>query len=95
MIEHIVLVEVPADAEPHRQEIVAEFRGFAGGIEGVISASAGTDFSGRCEPYSIAAVIRLESREALDGYSRHPDHKRLVALFEELGCRRIVADFEG
>lgn len=95
MIEHIVLVAVPKDVGLElRQQIIASFRSFAGRIEGVVDADAGEDFSGRCDPYSIAAAVRLRDRAALDAYATHPAHVELVRLLDELGARRLVADFE-
>jgi hypothetical protein len=94
MIEHLVLVEIPPIAEPHREEIIHTFQSFDGKIPGVVWSTAGSDFSGRCQPYSVAAVVRLVDREALAAYGTHPAHLALVAMFEELGCRRIVADYE-
>ena len=70
------------------------FRSFRDAIPGVRSAVAGTDFNGRCKPYTLAAVLEIETREALLAYGSHPAHQRLVALLDELGCKRIVADFE-
>jgi hypothetical protein len=94
MIEHIVLVEIPESAETSRQEIIDTFCAFSSVIPGVVSATCGSDFSGRCPPYSVAAVIRIDSRAALDVYQSHPAHRHLIALFDELGCNRIVADYE-
>lgn len=94
MIEHIVLIELPEAAESHRSEIIRTLHSFAGIIEGVVSSHAGTDFSGRCTPYSVVAVLEIESTEALDAYAVHPAHRKLIALFDRLGCRRMVADFE-
>ena len=94
MIEHLVLVEIPESAEPHREELAGMFRAFQASVPGVVSSVAATDFSGRCAPYSLVAVLRIDSREALAGYAIHPKHKRLIARLDELGCVRIVADIE-
>lgn len=94
MIQHIVLVEVPQEAESRRDEIVQLFQSFPGKIPGVVDVVAGNDFSGRCKPYSIAAIVHIDTREHLDGYATHPAHQALLELLEEIGARRIVADFD-
>lgn len=94
MIEHIVLIEVPEEAQLRREEIIQKFKTLKGAVPGVVQSTAGTDFSGRCLPYTMAALVEFEGREALAGYDGHPAHQDILDLLQELGCNRIVADFE-
>ncbi|HEV3312758.1 MAG TPA: Dabb family protein [Chloroflexota bacterium] len=94
MIEHIVLVRLPEEAQVHAEQIIRMFRDFKGVVPGLTDCVSGADFSRRCAPYSIAASLRFENREALDAYQVHPDHLALVKLLNHIGSQRMVADFE-
>lgn len=94
MIEHIVLVQLPGAAQGRREQVIRMFRDFKGVVPGLTDCVSGADFSGRCAPYSIAASLRFEDREALDAYQVHPDHLALVKLLNDIGSERMVADFE-
>jgi hypothetical protein len=94
MIIHVVLLMPPVPDNGAGEEVMDRFRDLLGKVPGLRDVSVGAEFSGRAAPYSLMAVLHLDSRDALQGYLDHPVHKQLVARLEELHCGRIVADIE-
>jgi len=94
VIKHVVLVELPEEHRERGEEILAMFRQFVQSIPGVTRVEAGEDFSGRCRPYSLIAILEMADRPALESYSSHPEHLQLLRLLDATECRRLVADFE-
>ncbi|HZT95985.1 MAG TPA: Dabb family protein [Chloroflexota bacterium] len=95
MIQHLVLVQLrDSTAESEAESLAQAFRDMQRHVGGVVEARAGFDFSGRCRPYSLVAVLRLSDREALDRYLSDPRHLDLVRRLDALSEHRLVADFE-
>jgi hypothetical protein len=82
MIEHIVLFRWTEGA---RQEAIgtalAELRKLKGTIPGIVDLSCGANFSDRAKGYTHGLVIRFTNRAALEVYSPHPEHQRVVQNF--------------
>ncbi len=95
MIQHVVMVELKGTTSGEEADsLAADFREMSTEVEGVLESTAGIDFSGRCLPYTLIAVLRLGSRDDLARYSSHPKHLQLVGRLDELAASRIVADYE-
>ena len=76
MIEHVVLLAVRQgeNAEP----MLTALRELAKTIPGIVSISAGTNFTDRGKQFTHGLSLRLESREALDHYLTHPKHVEVI-----------------
>jgi hypothetical protein len=76
VIDHVVLLAVrPGEnAEP----MVAALRELAETIPGIVSLSAGVNFTDRGKQFTHGLSLRLEDRAALDRYLAHPQHVAVV-----------------
>ena len=94
-IEHIVLLKFKEQlTEEKQQEVVARFKDIQYEIPGIISMSAGIDFSGRSKGFSIGAVIRFEDEAALKVYGPHEAHQGFIKFIKENGHEdTLVVDF--
>jgi hypothetical protein len=64
-------------------------------ISGVISASAGVNFSQRSQGYTHGLVLRFRDRAALDAYLPHPLHQAVIKTYIEPICQeRLVVDYD-
>lgn len=78
-IEHVVLFKLKTDApESKKMELMKSLLALQGTIPGILSASAGVNFSARAQGYTHAFVARFKDRPALDHYISHPDHAAVV-----------------
>jgi hypothetical protein len=78
-IEHVVLFKLKIDApETKKMELMKSLLALQGTIAGILSASAGVNFSARAQGYTHAFVARFEDRAALDHYISHPAHVAVV-----------------
>lgn len=94
MIVHVLLLQVrPNLTEYEEHELGEAVEGLAG-VPGVIDLTWGPDISGRARGYTHGACMRFQSREALQAYQEHPEHKRIVEAFNRLSPERLVLDYE-
>lgn len=98
-IVHVVLVwlKEPGNAE-HRARIVEATRGFAD-IPGVDEIRVGTPIpSNRTtvdDSFDVGITMIFSSRQALDGYQAHPQHRAAQQTIMRALVRRVVVyDFE-
>ena len=72
-IEHLVLMKA---SRPFSAAETAEVMGLKN-IPGVVSVSCGPNYTKRGQGYTLAVVVRLISKEAEEGYQKHPEHVRV------------------
>lgn len=78
-IEHVVLFKLKTEApEAKKMELMKSLLALQASIPGILSASAGVNFSARAQGYTHAFVARFEDRPALDHYISHPAHMAVV-----------------
>lgn len=93
MIVHIVLGQARVNLSDAEGEELQRAFGDLGHVPGVENFTFGPDFSGRSKGYDWAAVMHFRDREALQGYLDHPDHLRVVGIFNRLMPERIIVDY--
>jgi hypothetical protein len=82
MVEHIVLFRWKEEAGQEAiDRVMAELRGLKGKIAGIMDLSCGENFSERAKGYTHGLVVRFTDRAALEAYSPHPEHQRVVQTF--------------
>lgn len=95
MITHIVCwkyKDETTDAE--RAEHIAALRSLPGTVPGIESFIAGADVMRLDRSFDSALVATYASREALDRYTVHPEHQKVVAIGKAIAERAISVDIE-
>lgn len=95
-MDHIVLFKVSAEATRAQAErMLKEVLALKNVIPGIMSASAGINFSERSKGYTHGLVMRFRDRAALDAYLPHPAHQAVIKEFiQPITTDRLVVDFD-
>jgi hypothetical protein len=96
MIEHIVLFRWTEEASQEAKDsAMAELRKLKGKITGIVDLSCGANFSDRAKGYTHGLVVRFKDRAALEAYSPHPEHQRVVQNFiTPIRAEILALDYE-
>ena len=96
MIEHIVLFRWTDTASQEAKEsAMTELRNLKGKIPGIVDLSCGANFCDRAKGYTHGLVVRFTGRAALEAYSPHPDHQRVVQnLIKPIAADILALDYE-
>jgi hypothetical protein len=82
LVKHIVLFRWTEEASQAAiDSAVAELRGLAGKIAGIVDLSCGTNFSERAKGFTHGLVVQFTDRAALEAYGPHPEHQRVLRNF--------------
>lgn len=91
MIKHIVMWNMSGETAAERDEaarfVRQQFEGLRGRIPGLIELEIGIDQSKVDYACDVVLYSVFRSREALEGYARHPLH---LKVREKLGNMRIA-----
>ena len=71
MIRHIVLFKIKDEYKAEIPQLVENFYGMKGRIEGLVDLEAGADFLGSDRSYDVALITKFATREAFDAYQVH------------------------
>ncbi len=94
-VEHIVLFEPKDDATDEQVRAAMDaIRELKGKIPGILDLKMGDNFTDRAPNVKQAAIVTLESKEALAGYGPHPEHQKVLALLNIAMSGWTVVDFE-
>lgn len=99
MIKHIVVWRLKDDAHGNTKMqnamiIKSKLEALAGKIPGIIKMEVGIDISGTEESGDIVLYSEFESKEALDNYQAHPEHKAVMPFVKEARSERRLVDYE-
>ena len=94
MIRHIVLFKIKDEYKSEIPQLVQNFYGMKGRIEGLIDLEAGADILGSERSYDLGLVTLFENREAFDAYQTHPVHLPVKKRMHEVRLGSVVCDFE-
>lgn len=99
MIKHIVIWKLKEQAHGNTREenarlIKSKIEGLVGIIPGIIRMEVGIDFSCTDMSGDIVLYSEFESREALDAYQVHPEHKKIMPFILEARDERRIVDYE-
>ncbi len=82
MVEHVVLFRWKEGTNPEAiAAALEELRKLKEKIPGIVDLTCGENFSDRAKGYTHGLVVRFTDRAALDVYSPHPEHQRVVRNF--------------
>ena len=94
MIRHIVLYKIKDEFKEEIPELVRNFYGMKGRIEGMLDEEAGADILHSDRSYDLALITVFESREAFDAYQTHPVHMPVKKRMHEVRSASVACDFE-
>ncbi|HIU33444.1 MAG TPA: Dabb family protein [Candidatus Pullichristensenella excrementigallinarum] len=94
MIRHIVLFKIKDEYKSEIPQLVQNFYGMKGRIEGLIDLEAGADILGSERSYDLGLVTLFENREAFDAYQTHPVHLPVKKRMHEVRLGSVACDFE-
>lgn len=96
MLDHIVLFKVvPEATRAQAEKMLKEIIALKSVIPGIISASAGINFSDRAKGYTHGLVMRFRDRAALEAYLPHPAHQGVIKEFiQPISTERLVVDYD-
>ena len=94
MITHIVCWKYkPETSAEQRAEHVAKLKALADVIPNIESFSVGMDILHLERSFDTGLVALYGDRAALNAYTVHPEHQKVVALGKEIAEKVISVDF--
>ncbi|MDD6884482.1 MAG: Dabb family protein [Eubacteriales bacterium] len=94
MIRHIVLFNIKEEYKAEIPQLVQNFYGMKGKIEGLLELEAGQDILGSERSYDLGLVTLFENRAAFDAYQTHPAHMPVKKRMHEVRSGSVSCDFE-
>jgi len=95
MIIHIALFKFKNEIPKEQVEkAMEEVRDFKDKIPQIVEIYAGKNFSKHSQGFTHAIVIKFKSREDIDAYRAHPNHKPIADKLENMEEDSIGVDFE-
>ena len=94
MIRHIVVFKIKDEYKDEIPQLVKNFYGMKGKIEGMVSLEAGADFLHSERSYDVALITEFVSREALEAYQTHPVHLPVKKRMGEVRVSSVACDYE-
>jgi len=79
--------------EDQKRRAIAEIRQLQGQIPGLLETWVGMNFSPRSQGYELGGVMKFADRAALEAYSPHPVHQKLLQWLMPL-IDPVEVDFE-
>ena len=97
MIRHIVMWNLKEEAEGHDKaynaaRIKKSLEALVGIVPGLISLEVGYNYTPG--GYDLCLCSRMESKEALEGYTNHPEHVKVKEFVHKVITDRVVGDYE-
>ena len=94
MIRHIVLFKIKEEYKAEIPQLVENFYGMKGKIEGMLDLEAGQDILHSERSYDIALITTFDTRAAFDAYQTHPVHMPVKKRMGEVRVSSVACDFE-
>ena len=93
MIRHIVMFKIKDEFKDEIPQLVKNFYGMKGKIEGMVNLEAGADFLHSDRSYDVALITEFDSREAFDAYQNHPVHLPVKKRMGEVRISSVACDY--
>ena len=94
MIRHIVMFRIKDEFKNEIPQLVKNFQGMKGRIEGMIDLEAGADILHSERSYDLALITVFQDRAAFDAYQTHPVHMPVKKRMHEVRNASVACDFE-
>ena len=94
MIRHIVMFKIKDEFKDEIPQLVENFKGMKGRIEGMLDLEAGQDILHSERSYDLALVTVFDSMESFQAYQTHPVHMLVRKRMHEVRETSVACDFE-
>ena len=94
MIRHIVMFRIKDEFKDEIPQLVENFKGMKGRIEGMLDLEAGADILHSERSYDLALITVFQDRAAFDAYQTHPVHLSVKKRMHEVRSASVACDFE-
>ena len=94
MIRHIVMFKIKDEFKDEIPQLVENFKGMKGRIEGMLDLEAGQDVLHSERSYDLALVTVFDSMESFNAYQTHPVHMPVRKRMHEVRETSVACDFE-
>ena len=92
-IQHLVwLKQKQHVSDEEMSDLLSKIRQLSS-LDGVVSITAGTNFTDRANGYTHGVSVVLESQSALESYLSSPDHQALGGSIQAL-CDLLALDYD-
>ncbi|MDO6354216.1 Dabb family protein [Caloramator sp. CAR-1] len=99
MIKHIVMWRLKDEAEGRRKDENAKamksiLEDLKGKIDVIQHLEVGINFAKSDAAFDVALYSEFKSKEDLEKYINHPEHKKVVEFINKVREERYVVDYE-
>lgn len=95
MIKHIVMWKLKEENKmDSAQKIKKDLEALKGVIKGLNEIEVGIDFNKSDAAYDVVLYSTFDTKEDLNAYQIHPEHKKVGAFVAQVKVERIVVDYE-
>lgn len=94
MIRHIVMFRIKEEYKQEIPQLVENFYGMKGRIEGMIDLEAGADILGSQRSYDLALITLFKDRASFEAYPDHPVHVPVKTRMHEVCVSSVACDYE-
>jgi len=94
MIRHIVLFKIKDEFKDEIPQLVKNFYGMKGKVEGMLDLESGQDVLHSDRSYDLALITTFDSMESFQAYQTHPAHLPVKKRMHEVRSASVACDFE-
>lgn len=99
MITHLVFFKMQPEADGHTgaenaRILVEKLKDLPASIPELVKLEAGLDFSRSPASYEVGLMTQFKSRDDLEAYRVHPEHRKVIEFVQKTTSDRAVVDFE-
>ena len=94
MIRHIVLFKIKDEYKAEIPQLVQNFYGMKGKIEGMLDLEAGQDVLHSDRSYDLALITLFVFISSFQAYQTHPVHLPVKKRMHEVRSASVACDFE-
>lgn len=94
MIRHIVLFKIKDEYKSEIPQLVDNFYGMKGKIEGMLDLEAGEDVLHSERSYDLALITVFDGMASFEAYQTHPVHLPVKKRMHEVRSASVACDFE-
>ncbi|MPN29629.1 hypothetical protein SDC9_177082 [bioreactor metagenome] len=92
MVKHVVCMKFKDRGEAPK--IAQMLRSLVGKVPTLLSMEVGLDYMQSQRSYDLVLIATYASREALDAYSVHPEHKKVQEYIHGVREAVVAVDYE-
>ena len=94
MIRHIVMFKIKDEYKSEIPQLVKNFYGMKGRVEGLLELEAGADVLHSDRSYDLALVTLFDGMASFQAYQTHPAHLPVKKRMHEVRSGSVACDFE-